>query len=119
MNPGELKRLQTRAKELRADLKIESVKRSESARACSKLEGQINAIQADIDSFSVKEIIVSEHAILRYIERVMGMDIERIKQEITENESFAMSSASGLSSFKIKTKGNTIVVKDRVVVTVN
>ena len=40
----------------------------------------------DIESLKDKELIITEHAILRYIERAMGLDIEKVKSEILTDE---------------------------------
>lgn len=48
---------------------------------------QISSVQEKIDNFGKdKETIISEHAILRYLERVKGLDIEEIKKEILTEE---------------------------------
>lgn len=48
----------------------------------SQLRNRIQRIRQEIDSLSEKELVVSEHAMLRYFERVLGYDLEEVKSRI-------------------------------------
>lgn len=62
------------------------------------------------------EPVVSEHAVLRYLERVQGLDIEAIKDEILAGR---REQIRKLNSCNIKMpNGSKMVVRGRVVVTI-
>ncbi len=63
-----------------------------------------------------KKAIVSEHAMLRYIERVMGVDLSVVEEEILNDHN--RKAIDFAPSCRIKAGGVELVVKDRVVVTV-
>jgi hypothetical protein len=43
-------------------------------------------IKSQIDTLKGKELIVSEHALLRYIERFVGVDTDSLKKDILNQE---------------------------------
>lgn len=119
MNKSELKRLNGRLAEIKSEIEIAKENRSKFQRLCSQLESEAKSIEKQIKDSSTKKIIVSEHAILRYLERVKGLDLDSIIKEITQSEIFKSGDKSGLNSFQIKTKnGYEIIIRNRVVVTV-
>jgi len=62
-----------------------------------------------------KEPKVSTHALLRYIERVLGVDVAAVEREILTPSNAA---AIRAGATRIRTAGVDLVVKDQVVVTV-
>lgn len=76
---------------------------------------KINITIFDLKTKVDKEIEVSEHAILRYLERVIGMDIEAIKDKICTKELKSMVEILGnngtypVDNFRVKMKDSTIV----------
>lgn len=72
------------------------------------IKGQITVLQRDL--------IVSDHAIVRYMERVADMDIESVKQGIVERIEGSVR-AIGAGKFPLG-DGLQAVVKDNVVVTI-
>lgn len=60
---------------------------------------------------------VTDHAVLRWIERVRGVDLEEVRGEILDQgrEHWI---ATGVASLKLPTLGVVLVVRDGVVVTV-
>lgn len=63
-------------------------------------------------------MIVSEHAIIRYIERVLGISIDEISQKILGNEIEKQIETLGNGTYPINDNEFKIVVKDNVVVTI-
>lgn len=59
---------------------------------------------------------VSAHALLRYIERILDVDVDLLRQTILSPENRAAIEAGAT---RIKANGITLVVKDKVVVTVH
>ena len=118
MNAHDLKALKTRLDKAEADFKAASadlqVAQSTKDKAKSlrdKLAEQIKAFEANH-----KEPVVTEHALLRYFERVYKVDLEEIKNEILSDDVKAF--INKFQSGKIPAKGCRLIVKDRVVVTI-
>jgi hypothetical protein len=78
---AELKSLKTRQSELEAERKRLTQQVSESQRQLSAVIRSLKAVNKDIDKLveANKGVVITEHAILRFIERVLGTDIESIK----------------------------------------
>lgn len=116
----ELKGLQVQlAKETAAsrvakeELDIAKRKYDQSTAICRSLKARIAALETQ---GAEKEPVVSEHALLRYLERVEGVDLDAIRQKILGDGTAA--SISFARTGRIKKKDLTLVFKDRVVVTV-
>lgn len=116
INQHELKGLQVQLTQAEALVNTSSLetkacqKRETDARALVKtLQARIREIEA-----SNAEPIISEHAILRYLERVKGLDIEALKQEIMDEQAskhikFAKNGALKRANYKLIFKNNVIV----------
>lgn len=83
-------------------------KRKESQTMLSDIQKQINEI--------LSEVVVSEHAILRYFERVLGYDIEDIKNKILPEE--IKPKIKELTNCEYPVDGFYIVSKNNKIVTV-
>lgn len=82
----------------------------------SKLE-LLKGLRAKFKSLTTeKKIVVSEHAILRYIERIMGVDLEEVRIKILPEDKKEMIKTLGNAKYPIN--GHSIVVKDNIVITV-
>ena len=81
-NPSsELKRLQTQRNELSKDITlIEDDINSHQIKLKSKKD-ELKKVLDDIEEIKKQQLIVSEHALLRYIERRMGIDMESIRED--------------------------------------
>lgn len=112
------KQLQTQINNLVADreaLLIEiSSKQSESKR---KL-GEINKLKAQVENLSKdKTLKVSEHAIVRYFERVKGFNLDEVQSEILHQNVKGLFDTLGDGSFPHPDEYN-VVIKDSTVVTI-
>ncbi len=79
---------------------------------------RVKTLQAEIAAMSQQrtEPVVSEHALLRWIERVEGVDLEALRKHILAGGAAAsINFAVTGSVFK---EGHELVFKDRVIVTV-
>lgn len=100
------------------ELMIHSLKEQKESIALS-----VKAINIEIKKLKAlrdrkkKKLTVSEHAVLRFIERAMGFDIEQIKERIATKDVLALSSSVDKVSVPIE-EGLQAVVIDKVVVTV-
>lgn len=83
-------------------------------------EKKINNIRGRINRFNEKTE-VSNHAILRYLERVYSLDIENIKSEILTEDIVEFAINNGDGKYHIENEDTeqeyTVVVKDNVIVT--
>jgi len=115
----ELKQLQSRETKLSTELKHLSEEDVSIQRKLAKERRRLATLKKKISSLKQKSAvpIVSEHAILRYIERTMGVDVEHLKQEILTDK--VLDQFKVLGSGKYPTTGGCkAVIKDGVVVTV-
>lgn len=114
-----LKGLQVRKARIESDM-VQLRESSKAAqRAFSDAQSQLASVNAQIESMrsASKEIVVSEHAILRYLERVKGLDLDSIRKEIISEETSIMAKAMGNGSYPIH-NGFKVVIKDMTVVSV-
>lgn len=116
----ELKGAKTYLAKLQAELATLNRERAALDQRIAKARGQIQQQEKLIKS--LKEAtddgpLVTEHALLRYLERVEGIDLEAVRKRMLEGREDAIRT---LGSCKIKAEnGVTLVVRDGSVVSVN
>jgi hypothetical protein len=107
----QLAKEQANSKVLKEEFSLAQRKFNQSQAAVKSLEARIIALQTEAPA-----PIVSEHALLRYLERHKGVNFDALREEIL-GEGTAKAIAFAKSG-RIK-KGNlSLVVKDNVVVTI-
>lgn len=116
-NSQQLKQLQTRKAKLEVEVKDLEVASREAQSAYSKARNQLNKVTEEIDSLKEKDVIVTEHAILRYLERAMGLNVDQVKDEVLPDNIKAQIAVLGNGKYPID-GGYQIVVKDNAVVSV-
>lgn len=117
MSNHTLKQLQTRKAKLEAELSRLEVERKEASKACDDVRGKLQSVIRQISEAS-RNPCVSEHAIIRYMERVLGFDIESIKTAILNPQVLAMIESLGDGEFPINGCGGKAVVKNKVVISI-
>ena len=118
-NSHEVKELQSRiakqevtVKAMEEDHKAATKRYLEANSALATLRARLKELTTEAPTPTV-----TEHALLRYCERMYGIDLDKIKADILTPATIAKINA--LKSAKIEIgPGTRIVVKDRVVVTV-
>lgn len=113
-----LKSLQTHKSKLESKLTKQKFERTEISQQVSKTEQQIKFIEYKISAFKEKELRVSEHAILRYLERKEGIDIKEIKEKILSPWVRTCHEQLGSGKFPLKDNDLKAIIKDNVVVTI-
>lgn len=98
-------------KNLKAELGVAQRKHQLSSAACKSLEARIVTLQTEAPA-----PIVSEHALLRYLERVKGVDLDALREEILSGGTAA--SISFAKNGRIKKADMSLIIKDNVVVTI-
>ena len=117
----EMKRLQTRLKDLQDELKQAEQERSVADQKTRTLRGKIKGVEKSIQRLTQKEIVVTEHAMLRYIERVLKLDLEEVRKRILSPKVRGYIDELGSGKFPQngeETNKYRVVVKNRVVTTI-
>ena len=85
---------------------------NEKKKLVTSLESKISKIECN------GKIHISEHAIIRYFERVLDFDIELVKKEILSNELLTLIEFSGNANGKYPFKDGRVVLKNSTIVTI-
>ena len=114
----ELKQLQTRITKLEAEHNAALEELRAVSRKESTLKSQLENLKQQVKALkmAMTDPIVSEHAMLRYIERVLGIDLEDLKARILTEE--MKKQIFLFQSGTFPGDGFKAVVKDNVVLTV-
>ena len=116
-----LKELQSILNNAQAEKKAieEKIKELETAKA--SLSTTISNLNESIKSYTnrQKDLIVSEHAILRYLLRVQGLDIAQVARDLVPDRIKEQIKMLGNGTYPIPEKGFKIVVKENVIVTIH
>lgn len=114
-------RTQARIDELNAELEAASGGRVWQIK--TKIIGQVREIKAVKREIELRRLAgevgrcdVADHALIRYLDRELGYDIEDLKQRILTPEVRAMIE-SGAEKITLES-GNTLIIQHRVVVTI-
>ena len=115
-------RLDARAAELRAQSKQAAVPgvRAQLLRDAARVSERAARIRMTLDRTEGR-VVVSDHAVVRYLERRYGMDLDAIRAEIAPPAvASAVVALGGTAQIDVPAKHgpHTVVVKDLVVVTV-
>lgn len=114
-----LKSLETKYKQIETKRNLIINEINDKQLEASSLKKELGQIKQQIDSLKSKDvgkIIVSEHSLLRYIERVLGIDLNVLRNKILSDDDAKVISALGNGTFP--KDGFKIKIKDGVVVTV-
>lgn len=119
MNAQDLKRLETRLKNAEESLKTAKASVEAYQAVAKAAEKEINETRAAIKELKAKKpgIIVTEHAMLRFIERILGISLDEIKERILPPDVVALIDKMGDGKFP-HPEGGRLVVKNGTVVTV-
>jgi predicted nucleic acid-binding Zn-ribbon protein len=84
-------------------------------REVSKLESERMELEQRLLA-AERQPRVSDHAVIRYLERIHGFDFEKQRDELLTD---TVRTAIGMGANKVKRDGYTLVIKDNTVVTVH
>ncbi len=113
----ELKQLQSRRSKLEADVQAAAASVREAQQQQALLNKQLQNVIKQIESMDETDIVVSEHAMLRFLERAQGLDLESIKDCILSDETRILINNLGNGKYPIG-NGVRAVVKNRKIVSV-
>lgn len=118
MENNNLKSLQTQYNNLEAQLKVKRQEFENAKEIISKLQSQRDKVRNEIMNIeNSDEIVISEHAIIRYLERVKQFDISAIKKDILSDEVVSMVKTLGRTG-KYPNGNFRLVIKNGIVTTV-
>ena len=81
----ELKSLQVRKEKITLDINLLMQERTKADKEIYNKKNELKSITEKLNSISNKEPIVTEHAMLRYIERVLNIDLNKITKKTEKN----------------------------------
>lgn len=119
----ELKSLRTQLTKAQGDHQAATEEVRSAQRRAATIKKEIDTISARIEELQKASVdsgspIVSEHAILRYLQRVKGIDIEAVCREILDPSTVANMRFAAGAKTKIRREGFDLIVANNQVVTV-
>ena len=112
-----LKELKTRKSQLQTKLQLAQDEYAANGRVIRDLQNRLANIEHDIRSITT-DPKVSEHAILRYMEHVMGVDLNMFREEIMDAALRKTIEQLGDGKYPIADNRGFAIVKNNVVVSV-
>jgi predicted transcriptional regulator len=116
-----LKHLQTQRNEAVAAIKVAREQQREIGLKISSLQQNINHLDREIRELTTKKAkpVVSEHAMLRYFERVLHYDLDEIAEKVMPTPVAEQIQTVRSGKFPVGRNGDSfrLVVKDNVVMT--
>jgi chromosome segregation ATPase len=105
---AKLKKLQTRLTNSEKTIKELKEKKQDTETAIEIKEGEKKQIKKEIEDLKKKlaRPIVTEHAILRYFERILGYDLDDIREEILSEEVLGYIHQMGISKGELPNNKN-------------
>lgn len=83
------------------------------------LEAELKRTEQILESTeSSDELIVSDHSLIRYLERVKGIDVEALREEIVSDEMRTLYKSLGDGKYPIEQTGGRAVIKNGIVVSI-
>lgn len=112
-----LKQLQSQKAKIEADKEALRIQQSNLNRESSLKDEELAQLDMRITQCTTGTLTVSEHAILRYAERVMGLDVNQIISQILTPDVRGLHARLGSGEYPLSDKFS-LRIKNNVVVTV-
>lgn len=116
MNPHELKSLQVQITKLQAEEATKKEELAAAQREYQSLRDRLTSLEKKLEN-AQRQPTVTEHALLRYIERVYGLDMDALKAELLSPELSELILTLGTGKYPLP-QGGTAVVQGLSVVSV-
>jgi len=115
----EFKGLKKRKTKLEAEVSEKRDVMSQANREYSLSDKELKRVTTRIKDFeqSIKDMTVTDHAMVRYFERVLGIDIEEVKKQILTENVVTMARSLGNGKYPIE-NGCRVIVQNNSVVTI-
>lgn len=118
MSPHELKALQSQIAQLDVEVSGLQTQFDTTKSDLDRKRGRLKAMKQKLHE-ALKQNdtpVVSEHAMLRYLERVKGIDLDAIRKEIMDEHTETL--VKFTTSGRIKKDSHVLVIKNNVVITI-
>lgn len=115
MNPHELKALQTRLTKARAEEGLKKEIMQTASREYEQSRSLVKHLEQEIESNTAKAPVVSEHALLRYIQRLYGVDLDEVSSQILTPSTVAAIKTLGSGKYPLECGGKAVVKGNTVV----
>lgn len=114
-----LMKLKTKRKEVERALEEKKAVIAQHQRECNKLQKELYSIDEEIEMLERQKgkIAVTDHAVVRYMERVSGVDVDAIREEIRQLVP-SRKGLEGITDLNVFKGSHKLVIKDNAVVTV-
>lgn len=114
----ELKGLQTQRNKLRGEIAATGAQIGTLTKQMAASQKHLSGIEKAISKIENdnREFVVTEHALLRFLERVDGIDMEQLKTRVLPDGARALAEAMGSGTFPAGT--HRVVIKAKSVVSV-
>jgi septal ring factor EnvC (AmiA/AmiB activator) len=116
MSAQPLKHLQVRQTQLSAEVDQLTKTMRELQRQLAEKNQSLNIVRKEIREITEMKPIVSEHALLRYCERILNVDLKEIEQKLLSDKNIEI--IEQIRSGKIPVDNFMMVVKNKVVTTI-
>ena len=118
-NQTTLKGLQTRKSKVDAEIQLISTDVNSKKKELTNKKHLSNSLKQQIDKLKSDDLIISEHAILRYIERVIGLDMDELKAKILDESIISYHKELGSGVYPLSNTDRKAVIKQNTIVTIH
>jgi DNA gyrase/topoisomerase IV subunit A len=116
MSTQPLKHLQVRQTQLSAEVDQLTKTMRELQRQLAEKNQSLNIVRKEIREITEMKPIVSEHALLRYCERILNIDLKEIEKKLLSDKNIEI--IEQIRSGKIPVENFMMVVKNKIVTTI-
>lgn len=109
MNPHELKALQVRLTKARAEEGVKKEIMQSASRDYENAKKLVASLEVEVAKNTAKDPVVSEHALLRYIERIYGIDLKEIEDQILTPCNIKAIKTLGNGKYPLQSGGKAVV----------
>ena len=114
-----LKGLKTRKSKVDAEITLIQSEIENKKKEFNNKKQLSNNLKAKIENLNEEGLIISEHAILRYIERVIGLDMEELKAKILDESIVSYHRELGNGVYPLTNTDKKAVIKNNTIVTIH
>ena len=116
-NSQSLKQLSSRKVKLEVDIGELQIDKKEISNKLAKALARLAALEIEIDNIVNTEPMVTEHALIRFLERVMQVDLDLVRNKILTKRLLSQIMALGSGKYEIQ-GGHFAIVKGKSVISI-
>lgn len=119
IDKSKLKGLETQISKLKSEVDLDKLQLSTIQKSIKSKVERIKELERKLNKLKgSSKLIVSEHAILRYLERIKGLDTNEVIESILNEDLLEVYTKLGTSSGKFPCNDFKVVIKNNVIVTI-